>query len=247
MKETLIGIHAVQEALVAGRRRCHVLWIKNAAAPRQKQLRALARQRRVDVRHGAGRIFRELERRHLHHQGCALETGPLPLADWDAVWARADAGGEPPLLLAADHVQDPQNLGAMMRAAENCGVHGVIIPKDRACPLSPAVSQASAGGLEHMLVVRVTNLARELQWLQKRHIWVGGLESGDPAAQDIDAVDLDRPLALVVGHEGTGLSANVRQHCDFLLRLRMWGRLDSFNAAHAASISLYLARQARCS
>ena len=243
MKETLIGIHAVQEALVAGRRYCHVLWVKNSEA--QKRLLALARQRRVDVHCGASRIFRDLERRNAHHQGYALEASPLPLSDWDDVWARADDCGEPPLLLAADHIQDPQNLGVMMRAAENCGVHGVIIPKDRACPLSPVVSQASAGGLEHMLVVRVTNLARELKQLQARHIWVGGLAAGDPAAQDIDAVDLKRPLALVVGNEGSGLSANVRKNCDFLLRLRMWGRIDSFNAANAVSISLYLARQAR--
>lgn len=247
MNETLIGIHAVQEALLAGRRRCHVLWVENTAArrPPQQHLLALARRRRVDVRRGPGRIFRELERRNAHHQGCALEVGPLPLADWDDVWTRADDCGEFPLLLAADHVQDPQNLGALMRAAENCGVHGVVIPKDRACPLSPVVSQASAGGLEHMLVVRVTNLARELRRLQARHIWVGGLESGDPQAQDIDVVDLDRPLALVVGNEGAGLSAGVRKQCDFLLHLRMWGRIGSFNAAHAAAISLYLARQAR--
>ncbi len=247
MKETLTGIHAVQEALIAGRRPCHVLWVKNAEAqkPPQRHLLALARQRRVDVRRGEGRIFGDLERRSVHHQGCALEVGPLPLSDWDDVWTRADDCGEPPLLLATDHIQDPQNLGAMIRAAENCGVHGVIMPKDRACPLSPVVSQASAGGLEHMLVVRVTNLARALRQLQAHHIWVGGLESGDVATQDIDSVDLDRPLALVVGNEGAGLSGNVRKSCDFLLRLRMWGRIDSFNAATAASISLYLARQAR--
>ncbi len=246
--ETLIGVHAVQEALVAGRRRCHILWIKymEALKPPHRHLLALARRRHVDVRRGDDiRIFRNLERSGAHHQGCALEASPLPLADWDEVWTCADVRGEPPLLLVADHIQDPQNLGALMRTAENCGVHGVIMPKDRACPLSPAVSQASAGGLEHMRIVRVVNLARTLKQLQARHVWVGGLESGDSTAQDIDAVDLDRPLALVVGNEGAGLSANVRKSCDFLLRLRMWGRIDSFNVANAASISLYLARQAR--
>lgn len=174
-----------------------------------------------------------------------MEVGPFPLSDWDEVWNLADSRGEPPLLLVTDHIQDPQNLGAIMRSAEICGVHGVISPKDRSCPLTAVVSQASAGGLEHMLVVRVTNLARELRHLQKRQIWVGGLESADPTAQSIDTLDLDRPLALVVGNEGSGLSANVRKNCDFLIRLRMWGHIDSFNAANAASISLYLARMAR--
>lgn len=205
----------------------------------------MARSRHVEVRQSDGRIFRDLERRNAHHQGCAMEVGPFPLSDWEEVWRVSDQRGEAPFVLVADHIQDPQNLGAIVRSAEICGVHGVVTPKDRSCPLTPAVSQASAGGLEHMRVVRVTNLARELRHLQERHIWVGGLESADPAAQEIESVDLDRPLALVVGNEGTGLSANVRKNCDFLLRLGMWGRIDSFNAASAASISLYLARRAR--
>ncbi len=247
LNETLIGWHSVQEALVAGRRRFYKLRVRDSEAQKLplKSLLALARQREVEVLQGDRQYFQDLDRRKAHHQGCTLEVGPFPLADWSDVWAHAEARVEPPLLLVADHIQDPQNLGALIRAAENCGAHGVIVPKDRASPLSPAVSQASAGGLEHMLVVRVTNIARELKQLQERGIWVAGLESAAPAAQDIDAVDLDRPLALVVGNEGSGLSSNVRKNCDFLLRLRMWGRIDSYNAANAASISMYFARQAR--
>lgn len=237
----------MQEALVAGRRRCYKLRIKDSGVQKLplKSLLALARQKEVEVRHGDRQFFQDLDRRKTRHQGCALEVGSYPLADWSDVWAHAEERVEPPLLLVADHIQDPQNLGALIRSAENCGVHGVIVPKDRACPLSPAVSQASAGGLEHMLVVRVTNIARELKRLQERGIWVAGLESAAPASQEFDAVDLDRPLALVVGNEGSGLSSNVRKNCDFLLRLRMWGRIDSYNAANAASISMYFARQAR--
>ncbi len=246
-RELLFGTHAVREALQAQRRRCLCLWTRPTSQghPTHPTLCALARQRSVTVRQTEQGVFRTLDKAGSHHQGVALEAGSLPLASLDQMWSLSQRQDELPLLLVLDHVQDPHNMGAIMRSAEVCGVHGVITPQKRACPLSPAVSQASAGALEHMLVARVPNLPRILVELQSRGVWIGGLEATDTRAQDIMEMDLDRALALVVGHESSGLSRLVRERCDFLLRLAMQGQIASFNVSNAAAIALYLARQAR--
>lgn len=245
--ELLFGVHSVQEALKANRRRFGALWVKAPRAQRAAlaSLRALARTRDVPIQAMPPDLLRALERQGARHQGVALAASPFPLSTWEQIWALSVRRAEPPFWMAADRIQDPHNLGAMIRIAENCGVHGVLIPQKRTCPLTAAVSHASAGGLEHMHVTRVANLARALDALQARDVWIGGLAADDPTAQPLADLDLNRPLALVIGHEGQGLSRPVRKACDFLLRLPMYGRLASFNAASAAAIALFLARQAR--
>ncbi len=248
MSELLFGPHAVREALLAQRRRFGLLWIRKASQRRttpHAALCTLARKQGVVVRQTDQGVFRTLDKAGSRHQGIALEAGPLPLASLDEIWGRSRQQQELPLLLILDHIQDPHNMGAIIRSAEVCGVHGVLTPRRRACPLSPAVSQASAGALEHMLLAQVANLPRAMADLQARGVWIGGLEAGDLPAQDIAGMDLDRALALVVGHEGSGLSRLVRERCDFLLRLAMQGQIASFNASNAVAIALYLARQAR--
>lgn len=247
MTEILYGLHAVQAALTNRRRRLDALWIRPAEArrPAQAELRKLAASQGLKVRQRAGGVFDTLDKRGSRHQGCALEAGPLPLADLDDVCDLAARHGQHPLLLAADHIQDPRNLGAMIRSAEVCGVHGLIVPRDRACPLTPTVSQTSAGALEHMPVTRAASLSRDLERLRERGLWIYGLEAQGPDTVAAEDADLDRPLVLAVGSEDRGLSPAVRRACDLLLFLRMRGRTESFNASAAASIAFYLAQQAR--
>ncbi len=143
-----------------------------------------------------------------------------------------------------DHLQDPQNLGTLIRTAEVMGVDGVVIPERRAAGITPAVSNASAGAVEHLPVVQVTNLNRTIEEFKAVGVWVAGLDMGDDTVP-LDKADLKGPMAFVVGSEGAGLSRLTREKCDFLIRLPILGRIESLNAAVAGSIVLYAARQQR--
>ncbi len=198
----------------------------------------------VPTRSIKGGLFDKLMREGVRTQGVALEAGDYPYISLDDCLDRADAAGEPPLLLMLDHLQDPQNLGTLMRTAEAMGVHGIIIPDRRAAGITAAVSNASAGAVEHMGVVQVNNLNRTIDTLKKLNIWVAGLEGGDDVPP-LEDVDLNGAMLIVVGSEGAGLSQLTREKCDFLLRLPMVGEIDSLNAAVAGSIVLYAARRAR--
>jgi 23S rRNA (guanosine2251-2'-O)-methyltransferase len=155
----------------------------------------------------------------------------------------AEERDESPLLLILDTLQDPQNLGTLLRTGEIVGAHGVLLPYRRTATVTPAVVNASSGASEHMLVAQV-NLAQAITELKDHGIWVIGLES-DPNAQPLEEVDLSGPLALVVGSEGQGMRALVRKSCDQLIRLPMRGQVKSLNAAVAGSVALYLAWGAR--
>ncbi len=244
MNETLYGRHAVLEALRAGRRRFQRLFLAEGVQIRGtvQEILAAAQQRHVPVQ----RVRRtELERLGLsHHQGVALEATPYPYVSLHAILDLARARREPPFLLLLDHLQDPQNFGTLLRTAEAVGLHGVLIPKRRAVGVTPAVSNASAGAVEHLYVARVSNLAQTIGELQREAIWVVGVERA-PEAIPYDEADLTGPLALVVGSEGEGLSRLVRERCDWLTMLPMRGRVTSLNAAVAGSIVLYAAWRAR--
>jgi 23S rRNA (guanosine2251-2'-O)-methyltransferase len=198
----------------------------------------------VPTRTIKGGLFERLAQQNANAQGVALEVGDYPYVEVDDILARAKEKGEPPLLLILDHLQDPQNLGTLIRTAEAMGVHGIILPDRRAAGVTPAVSNSSAGAVERMLVTQVTNLNRTIDHLKSRDIWIAGLDS-DPATPLIDSRMISGSLALVVGSEGGGLSRLTREKCDFLLRLQMVGEVESLNAAVAGSIVLYLARQTR--
>lgn len=179
------------------------------------------------------------------HQGVVAEVAEFEYAELDDLLARAQAVGELPLLLLLDGIQDPHNLGALIRTADAVGAHGVVIPRNRAVGVTPTVVKASAGAAEHLPVARVTNLARTIDDLKRQRIWVVGL-AGE-AARLYDEVDYGVPLALVVGAEGTGLGRLVAERCDLLVRLPMRGHVASLNAAVAGSIALYHAWRSRAS
>lgn len=172
-----------------------------------------------------------------HHQGVLLETSPYPYALLEEIIGKAPEHPLP-VVLVLDLLQDPQNVGNLLRTAEAVGVAGVVIQERRAVGVTPAVVKTSAGAVEHLLVAQVTNLNRALEGLKEAGLWAMGLEKA-PEAVDIFEADLKMPIALVIGSEGKGIRPSVREKCDLLLKLPMEGRVSSLNAAVAGSIALY--------
>jgi len=177
------------------------------------------------------------------HQGVALEASEYPYSALVDVLALAARRGEMPFILILDVLQDPQNLGTLLRTAEAVGIHGVLLPFRHTATVTPAVVNSSSGATEHLLIVQV-NLAQAIQQLKEENIWVIGLDAG-PEAQPLNKVRLDGPLALVIGGEGSGMRALVRKSCDGLMRLPMRGKIESLNASVAGSVALYFAWQGR--
>jgi len=171
------------------------------------------------------------------HQGIALVVGPRRFASLDEILARGIERGEPSFVLALDSLEDPQNVGTLLRSAEASGVHGVIFPTHRQAPLSPSAIKASAGAVEHLLLSPVDDLPGALSDLRIRGLRVVGAEAGAPLTARQS--DLRGPLAIVVGSEGQGLSPAVRRRCDFVVRIPMRGAIGSLNAAVAGSVLLF--------
>lgn len=240
MSELLAGRQAVREALRANRRRIYRLWLASDDMDKTGitgEIIALAEARNVPVKPVNGTLFETLSEQRVNHQGVALETDSYPYADLETILR---AKSDTPLLLILDHIQDPQNLGTLIRTAEAVGVDGLLLPDRRAAGVTPAVSNASAGAVEHLPVAQVTNLNRTIEQLKKKGVWVVGLDTGDDAIS-LDKADLTGPLALVVGGEGSGLSRLTREKCDFIVQLPMVGQVESLNASVAGSIVLYQA------
>jgi len=242
--ELLFRRNAVRECLLAGRRAVYRLTIsddldRTAAV----DILAEARRRKLPIQ--------ETDKKTLNtathgepHQGVLLEVGPYPYVELEDLTDLAAERAEPPLLVLLDLVQDPRNVGALLRTAEAMGVHCIVIQERRGCEITPTVVTTSAGAAEHLRVAQVTNLVDAMGRLKRRDVWLFGLELG-PAAEPLDQVDLDLPLGLVIGNEGEGLRRLVRDRCDRLLKLPMFGRVQSLNAAVAGSLALYAARTAR--
>ena len=243
--ETLAGRNSVREALRAGRRRVERVLLADGVETKGPiaEILALCHASAVPVSHtprgNLDRLAGTLE-----HQGVIAQVTDYPYVTLDDTLALSETRGEPPFLLALDALQDPQNVGSLLRTAEAVGVHGLVLPRRRAVAVTPAVSRASAGAVEHLSVAQVTNLTRTLVALKEEDVWVVGLED-DPRAQDYRRADLDMSLVLVVGSEGEGMHRLIRDTCDLLIRLPMRGQINSLNAAAAGSIALYAAWAAR--
>lgn len=242
MREWILGRNPVYETLQARRRQAFRLQIAEGVQEKGHLAEALrlCAQRKVPVERVSRRLLDTLGD---GHQGVALETSAYPYSELSAIFNLAERRAEPPFFLVLDALQDPQNLGTLLRTAEVVGVHGVLLPYRRTATVTPAVVGASSGASEHLLIVQA-NLAQAIATLKGQDVWVIGLESG-PEALPPEKIRLDGALALVVGNEGQGMRLLVRESCDLLLRLPMRGRIDSMNAAVAGSIGLYLAWQAR--
>jgi 23S rRNA (guanosine2251-2'-O)-methyltransferase len=203
---------------------------------RQERLVALAQQRKIQPQRSNSEQIRSVAGNG-QHQGVAAIVSPLPTESLASLLSRSQKKGRSCLLVLLDGIVDPNNLGAVVRTAHCVGADGLVIPKDRAVGAIPAVSKASAGALEHSRLCRVTNLSATLQSLKKKGVWVGGLAM--EGEQTLFQADLTGSLALVIGGEEKGLRPLVKQQCDFLVRIPLFGRVDSLNASAAASVALY--------
>jgi 23S rRNA (guanosine2251-2'-O)-methyltransferase len=243
MKEFIYGRNPVFETLRAKRRDIFRLQIAEGVQEKGKlaEMLQLSQQRQIPVE----RVPRaRLDKLSDSHQGVALEVSGYPYAALDDILENAQKRGEPLFVLILDTLQNPQNLGTLIRTAEAVGVHGVVIPSHRAAGVTPAVVSASAGASEHMLVAQ-SNLAQTIADLKEAGAWVVGLDqNGDLVGASHDS-PLQGALAVVVGNEGEGIRPLVKSKCDFLLRLPMQGQIESLNAAVAGSVALYLAYLAR--
>jgi 23S rRNA (guanosine2251-2'-O)-methyltransferase len=245
VSDLVYGIHAVREALRGGRRRPLELFrLSDPHSARLDELRQAAERAGVPVR---GRGRQDLDRLAglPHHQGAVLRLAPFPYAALDDFLDRWRTSDRPALFLLLDGVTDPHNFGAILRSAEAAGCQGVLVPKDRSCPVTAVVEKAAAGALAHLALGQITNLSRTLDQLKAVGIWVYGL-AGDSSASPLFDTDLTGNVALVVGSEGEGLRPLVRRHCDGLLAIPMAGAISSLNASVAAAIALFeVVRQRR--
>ena len=225
----LSGIHPVTEALRAGRPLDRVLVAQGAGGPKVQVIVDLARQAEVPVRFEPRSALDRVAGTPAH-QGVVALGAAKKYGDLDAVPA---AG----ILVVLDGVEDPHNLGAIIRTAHAAGASGVVIPERRAVGVTDVVAKAAAGALEHLPVIRVTNINRTLEELKERGYWIYGLD--ERGAEDDDRVDFSVPTALVLGAEGKGLHEQVRKHCDVLVRIPMAGKISSLNVSVAAGIVLF--------
>lgn len=176
------------------------------------------------------------------HQGVAAYISPYKYADMEDIFKRANEKGEDPFIIILDNLEDPHNLGAIMRTAECAGAHGIIIPKRRACGLTETVAKASAGAVEYMPCVKVTNIAQTIDELKELGIWVAACDMGGQVYYD---ANLQGKLAVVIGSEGFGISKLVKEKCDFVVSMPMLGNITSLNASNAAAIIIYEIRKQR--
>jgi len=240
--DLVYGPNAVLEALRAGKRQIETITILESARPdRLKALLDLAREKGVPVH----RVPR-LDLGDVRHQGVVARIAAARYADADDLLDRLEGrigSADPPLVLGLDGVEDPRNMGSILRTAECAGVHGVFIAERRAVGLTSVVAKVAAGALEYVPVARVTNLVRLIEQLKERNIWVVGA-AGD-AKQLYTDWDWKLPAAVFLGSEGHGLHRLVREHCDTLVRIPVAGRLESLNVSVAAGVLLYEARRQR--
>jgi 23S rRNA (guanosine2251-2'-O)-methyltransferase len=238
----LYGIHPVHEALVTGRRCFKALYVsKSRKDERVESILKRARDRGIPIYTKEPDYFRT-RLGDVVHQGVLARVDALPLVNMHRIIEGARERGEPVLILALDGVEDPQNLGSLVRTGLAMGVQGVVFPKSRAAPMSPAASKASAGAMEHMLFSRVSNLVAALKNLKKEGLWVVGAHP-ETKTTLVD-VDFSLDLVLVIGGEAKGLRPLVRKTCDYLVSIPQEKSVDSLNAAVAGAIVMYeIARQ----
>jgi 23S rRNA (guanosine2251-2'-O)-methyltransferase len=225
-----LGINAVREALRAGRPLDKVLIAKGAAGPRVQEIVDLCRAQRVPVRFEPRDALDRLSK-GVSHQGVIAVGAVHPYVDLSTVLEGAR------LLVVLDGVEDPHNLGAIIRTAHAAGASAVVVPERRTAPLTETVERAAAGALEYLPVARVTNISQSLELLKRKDFWIYGLD--ERGKELYDQVDYAVPSAIVLGGEGKGLHQGVQKHCDVLVRIPMAGAVSSLNVSVAAGIVLF--------
>ncbi len=243
MEDILYGRNVARETLRARRRHVRKVIIADRTDKSAvlQEIQTLAKKLKIQIRYVPRQQLDQVGR---DHQGVALEVGNYPFVDIRDILKRAEKAEQPPFVLVLDHITDPQNFGAVLRTAEAVGVHGVIIPKQRAAGITPTVVKASAGASEHIWIAQVPNLVQALNTLKSKNVWVAGVEE-KPDATRYDQANLSGAMALVIGSEGKGISRLVRKNCDFAISFPMQGQIESLNASVATALALYEVWRAR--
>lgn len=237
------GVNPVAEALKAGRAVERVVVAEGRGDSTLKAILNEAGKLGVPVEKAPRRELHKIAGSD-HHQGVvAFIRGEFPYIDVHDLIGAWRASKAPAFFLILDSVQDPQNLGSLVRTAHAAGVHGVIIPKDRSAEVTPTVAKASAGATEHTLIAREVNIARTIEALKAEGVWVGAVEAD--CEVDLYSADLSGDIALVVGSEGKGVRRLVRKKCDFCVSIPMAGKVNSLNAAQAGAVAIFEAMRQR--
>ncbi len=230
------GKNAVTEAIRAGRPLDKVFLVRDSS---DRALAFIASSARA-----AGAVVTECDRRKLDamsqthaHQGVIAVAAAREYCTLEDILARAEELGQPPFVVVCDGLEDPRNLGAVIRCAECAGAHGIVIPKHRSAGVTAAVNKTSAGAAEHILIARVPNLVAALEAMKKRGVWIYGAEAG--GGSPLWKTDMKGPICLVIGSEGAGMSRLVREACDFVMDIPLLGKVNSLNASAAAAVLLY--------
>lgn len=240
-EDMVAGRNAVMEAL-KGSRSVNKLIIANGSTEGSiKEIIAVAKDKGVNIQYW-DRSKLDSIARGIRHQGVLAQVAPVQYAELEDILQVAKDRNEPPFIVLLDELEDPHNLGAILRTADAAGVHGVLIPKHRSCPLSATVAKTSAGAVEHVPVARVGNLVQTIKKLKQEGLWVA---AADMDGKDYYDTDLTGPLLLIIGSEGQGVGRLVKEQCDFVVRIPMVGKINSLNASVAGSILMYEAMKQR--
>nr|WP_245671958.1 23S rRNA (guanosine(2251)-2'-O)-methyltransferase RlmB [Caryophanon latum] len=230
----IAGKNPVLEALRSGREINKLFIAEGVKKTGVQELMDLAKERGVLVQFVPKQKIDKLAE---NHQGIVAAVAAYDYAEIDDLFEAAKAKNEDPFFLILDELEDPHNLGSIMRTADAIGVHGIIIPKRRAVGLTAVVAKASTGAIEHVPVVRVTNLAQTVDELKEHGVWIAGTDA--KGSVDYRKMDATLPLAVIIGSEGKGMARLLRDKCDFLYHLPMIGHVTSLNASVAAALLMY--------
>lgn len=233
----LFGIHAVEAALEYSPEKIKQVWVDNQRQDKRlTQLLEKLAQQSIKIEKSDRKKLDRFSDKH-NHQGIVAEV-QLPEVQFEAqLKDHINTLSEMPFFLVLDHIQDPHNLGACLRSADAAGVNGIIVTKDNASGITPTVCKVASGAAETVPVYQVTNLARVLRWMKAQNIWIIG--SSGEAEQTVFKADLNLPLALVMGAEGSGMRRLTQQQCDLLVKIPMCGQVESLNVSAAAAIMIY--------
>ncbi|MFC0525693.1 23S rRNA (guanosine(2251)-2'-O)-methyltransferase RlmB [Pontibacillus salicampi] len=234
-EEWILGKNSVLEAIKSGRSINKVMVSEQMQAQASQQIHKQAKQNGVQVQKVPKKKIDQLVEGN--HQGVIASVAAYEYSEMEDIFQKAESQGEQPFIMILDEMEDPHNLGSILRTADAAGVHGVIIPKRRSVGLTGTVAKTSTGAIEYIPVVRVTNIARTIEELKEQQVWVVGTDAeGD---EDFRRLEGDMAIALVIGSEGKGISRLVKEKCDWTVNLPMKGHVTSLNASVAASLLMY--------
>lgn len=234
MADTIIGRNAVMEALRSDRE-IEKLIVGKGAEGSIKKIIGMAKDKKIPIHYSEKSALDRIADGKAH-QGVAAQVSAYSYCEVEDILQRAEERGEDPFIIILDGLEDPHNLGAIMRTAECCGAHGIIIPKRRSVGLTETVAKASAGAIEYMLCAKVSNIGQAIDKLKDRGVWIAACDMGDQMYTD---QNLTGSLGIVIGSEGFGISRLVREKCDFIVSIPMKGKITSLNASNAAAILMY--------